>query len=533
MKRIIYRIIIPCVSTGLLTVCAFPRLNLFFLMWVSFIPLISATMKANTKYSFFYGFISGGVFNVLGLYWIIAVVEFSTGIYCQTIIVACVMWIYLSLYWGVWSFFLNVFKKKLGSNILIVFSGSCIWILLEYVRTYFLTGFPWMLVGYSQFKFTAIIQIAEFTGVYGVSFIVIFWNLCFYFWISNSKQPFYVLKFFRKNPNLRELVKIKNKKQYLWNNFLTLGLIFMSTVLLFGAFRINKFKFFGDKEFSVAIVQPNIDQYKKWDRRYKNDILSALRKLAVEISKTKCDLVLWPETVFPASISEYKRLYDETKFITKTAGGFNIVGSLHKDENGNLFNSVFAFEHGRKYKTIHKKNHLIPFGEYIPFESLFLKFLRNLNQVGDFVKGTDANIFNNGQIYLGAIICSENFFPNISRRFALAGAKVLTNHTNDAWFLTTPVPDQHFVMNIFRAIETRKVVLVSANSGISGIIEPSGIITVKSSLSKNILLTGCFSQNNFQTFYTKHGDLFIYLCSVLLLTIVFFTRRMAPFKCIT
>jgi apolipoprotein N-acyltransferase len=329
-------------------------------------------------------------------------------------------------------------------------------------------------------------------------------------------------------------VKTKNKKQYLWNNFLTLGLIFMSTILLFGTFRINKFKFFGDKEFSVAIVQPNIDQYKKWDRRYKDDILSALRKLAVEISKTKCDLVLWPETVFPVSISEYKRLYYETKSITKTAGGFNIVGSLHKDENGNLFNSVFAFENGRKYKTIHKKNHLIPFGEYIPFESLFLKFLRNLNQVGDFVKGTDANIFNNGQICLGAIICSENFFPNISRRFALAGAKVLTNHTNDAWFLTTAVPDQHFVMNIFRAIETRKVVLVSANSGISGIVEPSGIITAKSSLSKNILLTGCFFQNNFQTFYTKHGDLFIYLCSVLLLTIVFFTwRMMAPFKCIT
>jgi apolipoprotein N-acyltransferase len=486
---------------------------------VSFIPLISATMKVATKHSFFCGFISGFVFNALGLYWIIPVLKFNTGV-CQAVIAACFVWVYLALYWGMWSFFLNVFKKK--SNILIILSGSCAWVLLEYARTYLFTGFPWMLVGHSQFKFVGMIQIAEFAGVYGVSFVLMFCNLCFYFWVSTPKQPFCTLKFFCKTPNIKELVKIRDRKQYLWSNYLIIPLVFVLTILLFGMLRINKFRFFGEREFSVAIVQPNIDQYKKWDRHYKNDILFAIKKLAIEISKARYDLILWPETVFPGSISEDKQLYDEIKSITKAVGGFNIVGSLYNDENGNLFNAVLAFENGWRYKVMHKKNHLVPFGEYIPFKSFSLNFLRNLTQVGDFVKGTDANVFNNGEIFAGAVICSENFSPNISRRFALAGARVLTNHTNDGWFLTTTAPDQHFVMNVFRAVETRKAVIVCANSGISGIIDASGIITAKSLLSKNILLTGCFLQNNFQSFYTKYGDLFIYVCSGLLLTVVFF-----------
>jgi apolipoprotein N-acyltransferase len=486
---------------------------------VSFVPLISATMKVTTKHSFFCGFVSGLVFNALGLYWIIPVLKFNTGV-CQAIVIACFVWIYLALYWGVWSFFLNAFKKK--SNILIILSSSCVWILLEYFRTYLLTGFPWMLLGHSQFKFVGIIQIAELVGVYGVSFMVMFCNLCFYFWISNSKQAFCTLNFICKRSNIKELVNIRDKKQHLLNNYLVMALVFVLTVLLFGMLRINKFRFFGDQEFSVAIVQPNIDQYKKWNRRYKNDILFAIKRWGVEISKARCDLVLWPETAFPGSISEDERLYDEVKSITKTAGGFNIVGSLCNGKNSDLFNVALAFENGLRCKTMHKKNHLVPFGEYIPFEFFSLKFLGNLNRVGSFVKGTDTNVFNNGEIYAGAIICSENFFPNISRRFALAGARVLTNHTNDGWFLTTAAPDQHFVMNVFRAIETRKAVVVCANSGISGIIDASGMITAKSLLSKDILLTGCFLQNNFQTFYTKYGDLFIYVCSGLLLILLFF-----------
>ncbi|OEG71273.1 hypothetical protein ATZ36_15855 [Candidatus Endomicrobiellum trichonymphae] len=489
-----------------MAVCAFPKINLFFLAWVAFIPLIFVIIRSGLKGSFFYGLISGFVFNAVGLYWLVPMLKFNTGSYVQAVTAACALWMYLALYWGIWCLYLNfsqnilrkTLKNYLYSNTLIILFGSCMWVLLEYIRTYFLTGFPWMLIGYSQFKFTEIIQIAEFTGVYGVSFLIIFCNLCFYFWISTQKG----------------------------NKYLYTALVLIVTVSIFGAVRAYKFRFFGNQEFTVSIVQPNVDQDRKWDQFYKNDILSNLKEYAFKIAENKTDLVIWPESVLPGQIPEDEQSYESIKYIVKTAGGFNIIGSMYNDKDYGHFNAVLAFNgSGSEYKAIHKKNHLVPFGEYIPFRSLFSRFSGVLNQMGDSNKGQDTDVFDNGKIYAGAIICSENFFPDISRNFVLSGAKVLTNHTNDAWFFDTAAPYQHFIMNIFRAVETRKAVIVSANSGISGIIEASGVITEKTASSESMLLIGKFLQNDFKTCYTKYGDLFVNMCAGLLLVLILLELR--------
>jgi apolipoprotein N-acyltransferase len=501
-----FKKIILCIITALLAVCAFPKINLFFLAWMAFIPLIYVITRSGLKSSFFYGFISGFIFNAIGLYWLVPMLKFNTGSYLQTVTAACTLWAYLALYWGIWSLYLNfsqnvlrkTLKNYLYSNVLIILFGSSMWVLLEYIRTYFLTGFPWMLVGYSQYKFTEIIQIAEFTGIYGVSFLIIFCNLCFYFWISTQKG----------------------------NKYLYIALVLIVAVSIFGAARVYKFRFFGDQEFTVSIVQPNVDQNKKWDQFYKNNIISNLKEYAFKIAENKTDLVIWPETVLPGSIPEDEQLYESIKYMVKTAGGFNIVGSVYNDKNYGYFNVALAFnERDNDYKAVHKKNHLVPFGEYIPFRNLFSRFFDVLNQMGDSNKGQDTNVFDNGKIYAGAIICSENFFPDISRNFVLSGAKVLTNHTNDAWFFDTAALHQHFSMNIFRAVENRKAVIVSANSGISGIIEASGVVVTKTVSSKSMLLTGKFLQNDFKTFYTKYGDLFINMCAGLLLVLVLLRLR--------
>jgi apolipoprotein N-acyltransferase len=499
--------IILCITTALLAVCAFPKINLFFLAWVAFVPLLFVITRSGLKSSFFYGLISGFVFSAAGLYWLVPMLKFNTGSYLQTALAACILWMYLALYWGIWSLYLNfsqnilrqTIKNCLYSNVLIILFGSCMWVLLEYIRTYFLTGFPWMLIGYSQYKFTEIMQIAEFTGIYGVSFLVVFCNLCFYFWISTEKM----------------------------NKCLYVALALIVTVSIFGAARAYKFRFFGDQEFTVSIVQPNVVQDKKWDQSYKNSILSNLKEYAFKIAENKTDLVIWPETVLPGSIPEDEQLHESIKYMVKTAGGFNIVGSMYKDKDCGYFNVTLAFnERDSDYKAVHKKNHLVPFGEYVPFRNLFSRFFGVLNQMGNSNKGQDTNVFNNGKIYAGAIICSENFFPDISRNFVLSGAKVLTNHTNDAWFFDTAALHQHFIMNIFRAVENRKAVIVSANSGISGIIEASGVVAEKTVSSESMLLTGKFLQNDFKTFYTKYGDLFVNMCAGLLLALVLLRLRM-------
>jgi apolipoprotein N-acyltransferase len=486
-----------CIVTGLLSVCSFPKINLFFLIWIAFIPLIFAIRRVTATPSFVLGFLSGFVFNACGLYWLIPMVQFNSGSYAQAFIDASLLWVYLALYWGVWSLGLQryiSFQKDKSSNWLIIVFGSCFWVLLEYVKAYFLTGFPWMLIGYSQFEFTEIIQVAEFTGVYGVSFLILFCNLCFYFWLES-----------------------KNKKKYLYTS-----LILIVLFTFFGSIRTYRFRLPGEEKYNVSILQPNIDQYKKWDKDYLEEILSNLQKQAVEVGKSKTDLVLWPETVLPGVIPEDVVLVNFAKRVSSYTRSFNIFGTLY-NEDDKLFNAVVGFDANDGLIDVHRKNHLVPFGEFVPFRKLLTRFSDILNRMGDIDRGKDANVSNRGDFFIGRIICSENFFPDMARRFVLSGAKVLTSHTNDAWFFDTAAPHQHFVMNVFRAVENRRFVLVSANTGVSGIIEASGIVLSRTNVLKKDILNGTFSQNDFKTFYTKFGDVFAKACIIAVMILILFS----------
>ncbi|MDR2437368.1 MAG: apolipoprotein N-acyltransferase [Endomicrobium sp.] len=486
-------------ASGLLAVCAFPKFNLFFLIWVAFVPIAFAMMRANTITAFLGGFLSGFVFNAFGLYWLVPMLHFNTDSYVQAIIASSALWVYLALYWGLWSFGLQKyisFQECKYSDWLIVIFGACLWVFLEYVRTYFLTGFPWMLIGYSQFEFSKIIQISEFTGVYGISFIIIFCNLCFFFWLSRKEKL-----------------------------FLYVGVLIIFLVTIFGVFRIHKFKLLGEKRHNVSIVQPNIDQYKKWDNEYRQEILSNLKKQALEVNKLAPELVLWPESVLPGLLPGDWQVYSHAKDLAINSNSFNIMGSLYVQDYDNCFNVVLGFNSLGECKFIHKKNHLVPFGEFIPFRKFIARFFGVLNQMGDIERGHDISIFNKGELFIGPTICSENFFPDIARKIVLNGAKVLTNHTNDAWFFDTAAPYQHFMMNVFRAVENRRFMLVSANTGVSGIIEASGAVVDKTVVSKEELLSGTFSQNEFETFYTRCGDVFVGACIVILPVLVVFSYR--------
>ncbi|MCL2390242.1 MAG: apolipoprotein N-acyltransferase [Endomicrobia bacterium] len=476
------------VLTGLLAVAAFPKISLFFLAWIALVPLLLVLSRSSVKQSFFYAFLSGFVFNAAGLYWLIPMLHFNTGSYVQAFSASCVLWAYLALYWGVWGWLFAVAKKYFSSTWIFSVFMPAAWVVLEYARTYFLTGFPWMLAGYSQYRFTEIIQIAEFTGVYGVSFVLVFCNILFYFWMTDKKG----------------------------NKYLYSALFLITALSVFGAFRLDKFKFFGNEEFTVAIVQPNIDQYKKWDQGFKDEILYSLEYYADKISDDKVDLVVWPEAAMPDFVPYDKQALLTAEKIAKTAGGLNIIGAPHNDKSGKLFNAVFEFD-GSGYKSVHKKNHLVPFGEYVPLRKQLGRFFGVLNDMGDFEKGTDKKVFTDGKVFAGPTICSENFYPDISRQFCLDGAKVLTNHTNDAWFFDTAAPYQHFMMNVFRAVENRKFVLVSANSGVSGIVEASGRIVSFIPASQEALITAEFLQNDFHTFYTLRGDIFVKICMFVLI----------------
>jgi len=159
------------------------------------------------------------------------------------------------------------------------------------------------------------------------------------------------------------------------------------------------------------------------------------------------------------------------------------------------------------------KIHLVPFGEYIPFGSLFSFVEKISTEAGNFKVGNNLVVATlSGGHQLSAFICYEAIFPELIRRFASHGAEVFVNVTNDGWFGNSSAPFQHLNMARLRAIENRRYLLRAANNGITAVIDPYGRILKKTRLYERSVLESGFEFQSVRTFYTRHGDVFSWLC---------------------
>lgn len=466
------------ILSGVGLALSFPKFDFFYLAFFAFIPIIYVLFSNDLKKSSLYGFLFGFSFWSVSLSWMFPFIKFNTGT-LQAVIVAFLLWCYLSVFFAVWAVIINSLQKK-GKPITISFFAAFLWVTLEYVRTYLSTGFAWNFVGYSQAQFKNFIQIADILGVSGISFLIVFINMLLYFWMK----------------------KIKEVKYFF------IAVIIFSAVYMYGYMKVREYPADYGSAISVGVVQPNIDQYRKWDRNYSEKFLSSISKDIKVLDDKNLSLIVYPETFLTEYFEEDKKTEKFLKSIS-SLGELSLVGSVSYDKNF-AYNSVFALNNKSKILDKHDKNHLVVFGEYIPFREFLAKYFEVFNNMGDFTKGKQMDVFVYKNIMVGATICSENFFPELSRNLVLKGAKVLTNHTNDGWFLDTAAPYQHFVMNIFRAIENRKNVIVCANSGISAVIDCFGNVVKQTRLNKKIIFTSYAYQNDIVTFYDKLGYLFPY-----------------------
>ena len=182
------------------------------------------------------------------------------------------------------------------------------------------------------------------------------------------------------------------------------------------------------------------------------------------------------------------------------------------EENYKIYNSIFIVSKNGEIIDKYKKRHLILFGEYIPFqgflERLFSKFISDNNLTQEI----ELKVFELDKCTLGINICSENYYPYLSRELVLKGANLLTTHSNDAWCDGLSYPYQHFIMNVFRAVENRKYLVVAANTGISGVITPIGTVIKQTANQEQIAFEEKVYTNSYITIYDKIGDLFVYGC---------------------
>lgn len=477
-----FKYLIFSIISGILLALSFQKFNFFFLAWIAFIPLIYCIYENNLKYSALYGFVAGIMYALIAFNWMFLFLFTNTKSIKAALIVAIIFWVYQSIFFILCSMFLNAIKNY--QKTIVAVAISSLWVVCEYIKNYFLSGFPINLLGYSQSSFTQIIQISDIFGVYFISFVIVLVNFLIFYWLYK-----------------------KNKK------FLIFAVITFFLLLGYGFIRINQIsKLEEGNEVKVGVVQPNISQEKKWRRSLKDEIINVIYKVAQYLENKKCDFILYPETVLPRILEQDEDVQTLVRDISKYSA-LNLIGGKAVEDK-KLYNSIFLTSREGDIIDNYKKKHLVLFGEYVPFENFLVKLLEEINLTDNFSKEVELKVFGFDKYNLGINICSENYYPYLSRELILKGATLLTTHSNDAWCDGLSYPYQHFVLNIFRATENRKYVIVASNTGISGVIAPTGKVVRQTENQEQICFEEKVYPNNYITIYDKIGDLFVYLCMV-------------------
>lgn len=285
-----------------------------------------------------------------------------------------------------------------------------------------------------------------------------------------------------------------------------------------------------EQELKVALVQGNIDQALKWDPSMQAATVEQYRRLSLEAAKDAPALIVWPETAVPFFLRYEPVLLGRVLDIAAETGSYLLVGSPDAEppaaagSETRYRNSAFLISPKRELLSRYDKMHMVPFGEYIPLKSLLFFVNKLAYGIGDFEGGRTYTVLNIPGGRFGATICYEAIFPDQVRRYVQDGAEFLVNITNDAWFGRSAAPAQHLAMAVLRAVENRRYLVRAANTGISAIVDPNGRIVRASDIFVPAVMTDRIRVERTQTFYTRYGDLFAWICVVFIVTVFMATR---------
>ena len=474
--------------SGVLVGLSYPPLHLGFFAWFGLIPLIHILLNIKPRQAIQLAFLASITANFISLYWI----GLNSGAGFIPVFASLVGAIlYLGIFWSGLGYFVSFLEKRNSKGLLVL---PFAWVAMELLRSLGALGFPWINLGLTQTEYLPLIQIADITGSYGISFWIVLINIGFYLAIVS-----------------------KHKRKYL----IITSLVFIS-VFSFGYIRIATIDEANTKSISIAITQPNINPDEKWEPDSREENFVLMHGLLDSALKLKPDLVLWPESAVPA----YLRLSSHRRRpITNKLEKYNIPllsGTVDRiiDNNGEkiYYNSTILINPDDRLKMYHKI-HLVPFAEYIPLSEKFPS-LKKLNfGQGNFTSGKDYTVFDLDSVKFSNLICYESSRPSGVRGFVKNGAQFITIQANDGWLGTSAGPYQHFELAKLRAIENRIPIVRCANTGISGVINPTGIVQQKIPLGKKAIITADIIPIQNLTFYTKYGELFAVLCVIVSLVI--------------
>ena len=487
--------------SGILLILSFPNVDLEFLAWFALVPLFYSIEGKGLFQSFKLGFLTG-LISFLGiLYWIIVAVHTYGNV--PLILSGFILLLlvgYLGLFIGAFAFLARLIQIRSGFQTILF--APILWSALEYLRSFFLSGFPWANLGHSQYLNHPFIQMADITGVYGLSFVIVLVNATLY-WVFHQWA--------KKTFPIREVVITA---------FILLG------SLIYGYLRMGAIdrQMAYQSPLKISLAQGNIDQSIKWDESFQKETLKIYERLSLKVAEEKPDLIIWPETATPFFFQEAQEYQPMVLDIPMKTRAFLLFGSpSYKIEKGNInhYNSAYLISPSKDLVGRYDKIHLVPFGEYIPLRELLFFIESTIGEgIGNFKSGKVIYNFSLPQSKFGVLICFEIIFPDLCRRFVKNGADFLVTITNDAWFGRTSAPSQHFAIATFRAVENRVYIARAANTGISGFIDPKGKIVKLGEIFTVVAMSKTIHLSKKKTFYTLYGDVFAWVCSGLSLLLL-------------
>lgn len=462
---------------------AFPKLNLAETAWIALVPLIARVQTRTPKRAFYEGWLCGALAYCGLLRWLIPTFQAANLSIFLALAALIALSAYLGLYWGAWTWWIAIASPRRcvnrGSAVL---SGAAVWVVLEYIRTHLFSGFPWALLSDTQVHRLALIQIASFTGAYGVSFLIAWGNLAITAALRGNRRAL--------QPIAATLIAI-------------LGI---------GAWQLRKANSLTTHPIKIALLQGNIDQYKKWNEAYVAEIKQTYATLLDRATAEHPDLIIWPETSVPGYLLQDPPLRLWLTGIVLKSHTSQIVGAPYLEPNNDAYNAAFAISPYGIAQARYAKQHLVPFGEVVPMQSVLGRWISVLNALGGFKAGDDSPVMTVAGVPMGMSICYEAIFPDLVRRSVVMGAQMLVNITNDGWYLKTAAPYQHLAPNVYRAIENRRWLLRADNTGVSAIIDPWGRIAAQTPIFEAKVLVGTAYPREEKTFYTRWGNVFAWGC---------------------
>jgi len=489
MKLQRYKDLAVAAGSGVLLALAFPSPDLSFLAWFALVPLLLVMAKR----PFACGYAAGIGFFAAALYWLnIVMITYGRLHPLLSAVAYLLLCAYLALFFAFSAWIAERLRTRLSLSLALVFPLA--WVACELLRAVLFTGFPWVLLGYSQHGVLTLIQSADLFGVYGISALLAF-----------------------SNAALAQLVQAwrLHDRQLLPRRALA---ILAALVLLdcgYGFFVMSN-PGTADSVIRVGLIQGNIDQSIKWNPDYQQSTVETYLALSQDASSEGAELLVWPESATPFYFQDESPLSRRVRETVAAPGRYLLLGSpAYERYPGGVryLNSGFLLSRGGIIGRS-DKIHLVPFGEYVPLGRLLPFIDKLVAGIGDFSPGVVTSMPLNGA-EVSVLVCYEAIFPELARASVAAGSNLLINITNDAWFGRSSAPWQHLAMTRFRAVENRRWLVRAANTGVSAVIAPDGVILAQSPLFKKAVVTGEVAFRSGLTVYNRTGDLLPLLSLIL------------------